>query len=379
MTQPPHGANAGLIRAAQHASNSAVVPLLIGLGLIAIALIGAVVIITHRRRRDDSEARQLDHSVTRLLAAGRRFSASDDADEIIDLLVAETTVLTRSRAAAVVLVDYESGELTSVVESVPGLVQVRHLDRGRIHGVLEAATATRSVIDEPALSGGRQAVMVAPLVRAGSICGAVIACRDADTPYDQVTTDLLAELVPLAATALTAADRHEDVAILSYTDGLTELGNRRRLDRDLRSTLDGSNGSVGFVMIDIDHFKLFNDTYGHVAGDEVLQVVARLLRENVRESDVVYRYGGEEFSVLLPAADLAEVAQVAERVRQAVEAHDFAVAGAQPGSRITVSVGLTDATGADPRQAKECADRALYEAKRRGRNQVVVDEGVGAA
>ncbi len=124
-------------------------------------------------------------------------------------------------------------------------------------------------------------------------------------------------------------------------------------------------------MVDIDHFKTFNDTNGHAAGDLALQQVARLLRENVRPNDRVYRYGGEEFCVLLPETDATEAAQVAERVRRAVEGATIPGGEHQPGGRVTISVGVADtALGHD--DLVERADAALYGAKESGRNRVVV-------
>ena len=123
-------------------------------------------------------------------------------------------------------------------------------------------------------------------------------------------------------------------------------------------------------MVDVDHFKTYNDTHGHTAGDEVLRKVAATIERSVRTSDVVYRYGGEEFSMLLPGASPEEAAHVAERVRAAVEAEEFPGQEMQPGGRLTISVGVaTLATGSGD-DIRERADQALYRAKESGRNQV---------
>lgn len=166
--------------------------------------------------------------------------------------------------------------------------------------------------------------------------------------------------------------RREALAELSLTDDLTELGNRRRLERDLDAALGAAGARVGFVMLDIDHFKHFNDSHGHLAGDDVLRDVADILRAAVRSSDVVYRYGGEEFCVLLPDADPDEARAVAERLRAAIEAHAFPGEEDQPGGCLTISVGMTLRHVTDAQSIKRCADDALYEAKRAGRNRVVV-------
>lgn len=188
---------------------------------------------------------------------------------------------------------------------------------------------------------------------------------------------VVAVVAVVVAGALLVAGRRRRAALstlseLSLTDDLTELGNRRRLERDLDVAFGPERRPVGFVMLDIDHFKQFNDTHGHLAGDETLRRVAAILRFSVREGDVVYRYGGEEFCVLLADADPLEARAVAERLRSAVEAHDFPGAEDQPGGRLTISVGMSLIGAVDARSMKQCADEALYEAKRAGRNRVVV-------
>jgi diguanylate cyclase (GGDEF)-like protein len=135
-----------------------------------------------------------------------------------------------------------------------------------------------------------------------------------------------------------------------------------------------AGGSIALAMVDIDHFKSFNDEYGHLAGDTCLRRVADVLRTSIRPStDLVARYGGEEFLVVLPGADLAAASVVAERVRAAVVAMGEAHAGSDEGL-VTVSIGVAAAVpsvddGFDV--LLEAADDRLYDAKGRGRNRVV--------
>jgi diguanylate cyclase (GGDEF)-like protein len=123
-------------------------------------------------------------------------------------------------------------------------------------------------------------------------------------------------------------------------------------------------------MVDVDHFKKVNDTHGHVTGDKVLKGVAEILKKKVRGGSA-YRYGGEEMAVLLPKADLEGAAQVAERLRSAIEAHKIA------GVKVTASFGVAqcEAGLADPPAFVERADQALYKAKEGGRNRVVTAPG----
>jgi diguanylate cyclase (GGDEF)-like protein len=151
-------------------------------------------------------------------------------------------------------------------------------------------------------------------------------------------------------------------------DTVTGIGNRRALDETL-AELAGRR--LAAVLLDLDHFKAFNDRNGHLSGDEALARVGEILRATVRDGDLVFRYGGEEFLILVPGGDLAGAAGLAERVRHAVEQD------ARTGPwGLTVSAGVAVAdrfNSANPTQLLRRADRALYQAKRLGRNRVVVD------
>ena len=181
----------------------------------------------------------------------------------------------------------------------------------------------------------------------------------------------------LAERTLALETANERLEMLSVTDALTGLANRRQLADVLeaewvRALRNGT--SLAAAMIDIDHFKLYNDLYGHVAGDACLRRVATVLRDTMRQgTDLVARYGGEEFAVILPGADVADAYAAAERVRAAVVALDEAHAGIVEG-RVTVSVGVavTALAEGDAKQLLESADAALYEAKRNGRDRVMV-------
>ncbi len=166
---------------------------------------------------------------------------------------------------------------------------------------------------------------------------------------------------------------------LTNSDGLTGLSNRRYFDEYLNAEwkrAQRERSQLALLMLDVDAFKAYNDTYGHVAGDEVLRRVAAVLRDNcARPADLPARFGGEEFSMILPSTSPGGARLLAEKVRRSIEALGIAHSGAATGSRLTVSIGaavLVPDDGQPSSQLVELADSGLYEAKRNGRNQVAV-------
>jgi diguanylate cyclase (GGDEF)-like protein len=161
----------------------------------------------------------------------------------------------------------------------------------------------------------------------------------------------------------------------SIKDPLTGLYNRRflteTLDREIRRAVRAEQ-SLGILMLDLDHFKKFNDTYGHDAGDTILRETASFLTNSIRVEDIVCRFGGEEFVVILPTADLNAAHARAERIRSKLREVTVLHQGQSLGM-ITVSVGVAALPehGTSPKQLLEAADAALYRAKREGRDRVV--------
>ena len=158
------------------------------------------------------------------------------------------------------------------------------------------------------------------------------------------------------------------------TDPRTGLANSRAFDEALEAALAKRTGSqtVSVLMLDIDHFKRFNDRHGHPAGDEALRAFAAVLRACMRDGDLAARYGGEEFAVMLPGADEGIVPAIAERIRARIEATIISLSAGVT-DHITVSIGIASAPehGVDRVTLLRLADEALYRAKDNGRNQVV--------
>jgi diguanylate cyclase (GGDEF)-like protein len=233
--------------------------------------------------------------------------------------------------------------------------------------------------------GFRSAGLLSLLMTVGYL-GAVWLAR---VPGARVEVELLVGGVFLATSLYSAVvlsrlrrQRNElaaaraELTRLALTDPLTGLANRRHFDGVLASELSRTaryEGATSLALVDLDHFKAFNDRHGHPAGDAALSEVAALLRERVRGHDTVARLGGEEFAVLMVGAGPEAAYRTAERIRASVNAREFGPSAL----RLSISIGVATAPehGCTPAELVREADRALYRAKAAGRNTIVVAAG----
>jgi diguanylate cyclase (GGDEF)-like protein/PAS domain S-box-containing protein len=283
--------------------------------------------------------------------------------------------------AAERLFDYESGEL--VGQSVellvpPGLKRTHRRSRFRF-------------ADDPENRPMGNLRDLRAVTRDGSQIPVEIGLSPIDTPTGFVVICAIIDLTArkraernLAEAGELLARKNEKLLALVATDGLTSLRSRRAFMEDLTTQLEVSvrhARPLSVLILDIDHFKLYNDSFGHLAGDEVLKQVGRILLKIARRSDFVARLGGEEFGIILPETDKAGAGVLGERFRRAIERADW------PNRSVTASLGATTVEfgQAVPRpKSPEIsvilgeADRALYRSKETGRNRVthVADMGV---
>jgi len=262
------------------------------------------------------------------------------------------------------------------------LVSVATTGDARNYGAaLGQAEAQALASGEPGeVSDGLTAALALPLRSRTGATVAVVAIARAGRRFTTEERELFDYLASQAATSIENVDLHERVERQAVTDELTGLANRRRFEERLTDEVERARRfpePVGLLMLDIDDFKLVNDRYGHLVGDEVLREVAGVLRAAAREIDLPARYGGEELALILPGADLDGAEQAAERVRRSIG--DISIPLDDGGAvRITASVGVA-ALGYGPTHAAELvaeADAALYRAKRAGKNRT---ERSGAA
>jgi diguanylate cyclase (GGDEF)-like protein len=206
--------------------------------------------------------------------------------------------------------------------------------------------------------------------------GLLLLISTADTGYDDAQLRIAAALAEQGMVAYDNAQLYRQVEQLAGTDPLTGLHNRRqffKLSAELFTTAVTTGQPLAAVMVDIDHFKQVNDTHGHGAGDDVIGEVAARLRGILRGSDLLGRYGGEEFALILPGQIAADSAGLGERLRQTIDAAPIATRSGP--LNITISIGTTQLHDADRTldDALARADAALYRAKQNGRNQVVTE------
>jgi diguanylate cyclase (GGDEF)-like protein len=212
---------------------------------------------------------------------------------------------------------------------------------------------------------------------ADAIAGAISVWR-VGKPFSSRERELFHYLAGQAAVSVENVGLHETVNRQAVTDELTGLSNRRRFQETMATEVERAKrfeDQLGLVMLDIDDFKAVNDSYGHQQGDLVLREVARILRASSREIDEPARYGGEELAVVLPGTDLDGAHQLAERVREGIEALRLPILGDETAEplRVTASFGAAALPGSADgvRGLVAAADEALYQAKRAGKNRTV--------
>ncbi len=247
----------------------------------------------------------------------------------------------------------------------------------RPHVELDLAESKQFMEDEALLKAGIRSSVRLPLIANGTAIG--VLCLDSVTPscYGEQELELLVPLIEQLAIAIEHGRLFQEINRLAMTDELTGLCNHRhfygQLEQEFNRTLRYGH-PLSLIMLDIDHFKQYNDLNGHLAGDEALRRIAALLRNSTRGVDIVARYGGDEFGIILPETDLQQAWVQAERIRFAMELDVSGEQRASGGERLTASLGAA-CIGPDMHQVEDLvrvADQALYRSKAAGGNQTSV-------
>lgn len=334
-------------------------------------------------REDLERMRALNRQLMDVATLGKEIAAALPYRETVERVLSRSKGFLRADYAALVLLDAETRAFT--LEGAQGVMSPT-----------QSADCCAFTADCPV----RQAIAGSRLTRvSGHACTlfphtmkhllvipvsvenvgemALIAASTGGERLGALTDDVLEALRSHIQTALTNAHKYDAIRRQVVTDHLTRLYNRRyfinRAGEEIARSLRHQS-PLSVLMIDIDHFKDFNDKYGHATGDRVLQTVARALQVALRTSDICARYGGEEFAVLLPSTPGESACFVAERVRRTLSDTRYTGLGLPADVNVTISVGVATC----PRDATrlesliELADKALYRAKAGGRNQVAL-------
>jgi diguanylate cyclase (GGDEF)-like protein len=273
--------------------------------------------------------------------------------------------------AAILLTDEVTGELS--LASVRGRTRLdpeKILRSAGLAGALQRVEPL--VIQEPAFL-----CAFIPLSYEGKGLGLIYVERAADDGFTEADLTMLSTAAKGASARLVNARLYQQTRLLAITDPITELFNYRHYREQVAAHLRHSQLSgepFALLMIDLDFFKHCNDTYGHVTGDAVLNQLGRILRDSCRDGDLCFRYGGEEFAVILPGVDREQARRVAERIRTRVREHRFLTSSGRPiDFPLSVSIGAVSYPddGLTDIDLILAADRAMYRAKAGGRDRVV--------
>jgi diguanylate cyclase (GGDEF)-like protein len=314
-----------------------------------------------------------------LLAIASAVNSSLALEEVLNVALTHAGRIMGAVAGAMYLVQPSKAQLHREAEynlAHRARGSIRKLDQEPVHSAIAAMRPLVVKLDEgtaPGIEGGGHPlyVLVVPVQRSGQLMGAIELYLNAWRELTEDHADLLNGVASQAAIAIRHAQLFQAQEENALTDELTKLPNRRALAQRFLQEMQRArrhHKAISFLMIDLDHFKQVNDTYGHLNGDAVLAELASILVTCTRESDVCARYGGEEFGIILSETTEPGARTLAERVRAKVAAATF-----PGGLKLTISIGV--AATDEPALFTaliERADQALYAAKHGGRNQVRV-------
>lgn len=318
----------------------------------------------------------------------RESAASQSLSAVLDALVTRIGPVLRLRETAVLL---RRDDGTFEVAAAWGFADAKAV-LGRTIGPGEGITADATAKDRSVLIEDVSQVseylsfwgearregsyLSVPIRAAGQTIGALALTRPPEDPLTETESAYVQAIADQVALAIHNAQLFARLEELSTTDELTTLPNRRyfneRLAREMSQARRWGH-PLSVLVLDIDHFKKLNDREGHAAGDRALKAVGDRLRATLREVDVVARWGGEEFTVILERTKESDAVLVAEKLRRAIESIDVAGVAGQPEGKLTVSIGVAELReGEDAGSLVQRADRAVYQAKKGGRNRVSV-------
>lgn len=345
-------------------------------------------LVDERRKNEEQISRSLQEQHM-LYDIGIMLSSSEEQDEMLHTIIQYAMRLTNMPAGSITLYNEATGKMelvASVGFSDSFATQASwDIQRGGLsdHILNEGKTVTIKNIknliktDRPNLEAeGIKSILATPLIADRKTIGILYVDDFVEREFSTKDESIIALLATQAAAAIEKLQLLEKTRKLAITDELTTLHNHRHFMHLMNEELKRSkrySRHLSVMLIDIDHFKHYNDTNGHIQGNDVLKDVSATMLRSVRDIDILARYGGEEFAVILPETDKSEARKCAERLRTAIEEKPFLNQEKQPLGNLTVSIGY--ATYPDDAKMQRSllnrADIALYRAKEEGRNRAV--------
>ncbi|MHB8841948.1 MAG: sensor domain-containing diguanylate cyclase [Candidatus Aquicultor sp.] len=323
-----------------------------------------------------------------LYEIGTSLSSAKDLAEVSQKIIEQATVLTNAPASSLAIYDEELDEMYfSASTGFRSGIAIQQSWKPRENGLTnyilnhEGPVTISNMDNHPEfhnpelVSEGVKSLIACALTLDEKVVGIIYVDDFKPRDFTEHDISILSLLSTYAAMAIEKAELLEETRLLSITDDLTQLYNHRYLVQQLLTEFSRAKRyqePLSFIIIDIDHFKQYNDTHGHVQGSAVLKQLAGLLKSISRSHDIVARYGGEEFTIVCPKTNKQNAFDFAERIRHTIESTEFPDAYTQPLGGITVSIGVASFPddSLDPLGLIDKADIALYLAKGSGRNCV---------
>lgn len=329
-----------------------------------------------RVTEDRNRLEGLNDDLSRLHGLTQTLSASLDVEEVIRLLVAGLKEIVGCDRISVVLGRGEQRRIFTCPDREERSI-------GGLSGEALSVHQDFSEIDEassgPLVRKGGSEIII-PLTVAGENIGLLRLARFSGGVYDDYQARILSMVADSLALAIRNAEMYQRVQDMAVKDELTRTLNRRALMKNLEREFKRSDRygvPLSLILLDVDRFKEVNDGYGHLFGDQLLYVLASVLKRSIRDIDTLFRYAGDEFVIILPETGSEEALLTARRVQEIVRTHCFDL-NHQP-FQITVSLGVVTAPAPlikTPAEFFHGADQALYEAKRKGRDRVDIFGGM---
>lgn len=326
-----------------------------------------------------------------VLQLGRRMSAILKLNDLVDFIVKSVSEVLQAHICSLMLLDEQTNML--YISGAKGLdkhvIKTTRVNIGEgICGWVFKEEMPLLVIDIENDTRLKQrscprykskSFLSVPIKIKNKTIGVInVADKSNFTPFTDDALKFLTIISHYAAVAIENAKLYQEIESMAITDAITGMYNHRQFQEmlgDEMARFKRYQRQLSLLMIDIDDFKHFNDTYGHQTGDSVLKVIAQIMQQNVRKVDIISRYGGEEFAIILPETSIEDAKIVAEKVRKAVEQNIFLnPENNEPlGEKITISGGIAACTsGMDKEELIRQSDTALYQSKHDGKNRIYV-------